>query len=291
MTMWKTAALTAALMGAAGAGASLSPAAEAQGTRVAPRAVQMFSGSGSRIGVSIEDVDPSDTKAGQAGGVRIDEVTDESPAAKAGLRRGDVVVEFDGERVRSARQFTRLVQETVAGRKVQVAILRDGQRSTVTVEPTDQAATRLFDEDGLRVLEDFGRFRVTPPARPNAPYPPTRVFPDIESFIWRGNNVLGITVGDLSPQLADYFGTKDGVLVTSVEDDSAAAKAGLKAGDVITSFNGSSVTAPSELRRRIQDMSSGAEFSIGVMRDKKSLTLKGKTEERRDRRRTFRSVV
>jgi serine protease Do len=289
MTMWKTAALTAALMGAAGAGGSLSPAAEAQGTRVAPRAVQVFGGSGSRIGVSIEDVDPSDAKAGQAGGVRIAEVTDEGPAAKAGIRRGDVVVEFDGERVRSARQFTRLVQETVAGRKVQVAILRDGQRSTLTVEPTDQATPRLFDEDGLRVLEDFGRFRVTP--RPNAPYPPTRAFPDIESFIWRANNVLGITVDDLSPQLADYFGTKDGVLVTSVDDDSAAGKAGLKAGDVITSFNGSAVTASSELRRRIQEMSSGAEFSVGVMRDKKSLTVKGKTEERRDRRRTFRSVV
>ena len=198
--MWKTAALTAALMGSAAAGASLSPAAEAQGTRVAPRAVQVFGGSGSRIGVSIEDVDPSDIKAGQAGGVRIEEVTDESPAAKAGLRRGDVVVEFDGERVRSARQFTRLVQETVAGRKVQVAILRDGQRSTLTVEPTDQAAPRLFDEDGVRVLEDFGRFRVTP--RPSAPYPPTRAFPDIESFVWRANNVLGITVDDLSPQLA-----------------------------------------------------------------------------------------
>jgi len=284
MTMWKTAALTAALMGSAAAGASLSPAAEAQGTRVAPRAVQVFGGSGSRIGVSIEDVDPSDIKAGQAGGVRIEEVTDESPAAKAGLRRGDVVVEFDGERVRSARQFTRLVQETVAGRKVQVAILRDGQRSTLTVEPTDQAAPRLFDEDGVRVLEDFGRFRVTP--RPSAPYPPTRAFPDIESFVWRANNVLGITVDDLSPQLADYFGTKDGVLVTSVTENSAAAKAGLKAGDVITMFNGSIVSNPSDLRRRTQRLENGEEFTIGIVRDRKSQTLKGKFESSRSTRST-----
>ena len=82
----------------------------------------------------------------------------------------------------------------------------------------------------------------------------------------------------MSAQLAEYFGTKDGVLVTSVADDSAASKAGIKAGDVITSFNGADVTTPSDLRRRIQRLENGDEFTVGVMRDKKSLTLKGKAD-------------
>jgi serine protease DegQ len=94
----------------------------------------------------------------------------------------------------------------------------------------------------------------------------------------------------LSQQLAEYFGTKDGVLVTSVADDSAASKAGIKAGDVITSFNGSGVTAPSDLRRRIQQLQDGDEFTIGVIRDKKGVTLKGKAERTRPRR-TYRSVI
>jgi S1-C subfamily serine protease len=99
-----------------------------------------------------------------------------------------------------------------------------------------------------------------------------------------------MTVGDLSDQLAGYFGVKDGVIVTSVADDSAAAKAGIKAGDVVTSFDGSDVTQPSDLRRRIQRLDDGDEFTIGVVRDKKSLTLKGKAETTRSRR-TVRTVI
>ena len=67
----------------------------------------------------------------------IEEVAEDSPAAKAGLKKGDIVVEFDGERVRSVRQFTRLVQETPAGRKIQTALMRDGQKLTMTVEPRE----------------------------------------------------------------------------------------------------------------------------------------------------------
>ena len=97
-------------------------------------------------------------------------------------------------------------------------------------------------------------------------------------------------MGDLSSQLAEYFGTKEGALVTSVYDDSAAAKAGIKAGDVITSLNGAEVTDPSDLRRRIQRLENGDEFTVGIVRDKKPLTLKGKIETARSRR-TYRSDV
>src|SRR4029450_12132378 len=83
---------------------------------------------------------------------------------------------------------------------------------------------------------------------------------------------------------------KDGVLVSSVSDDSAAAKAGLKAGDVITNFNGSAVTDAQDLRRRIQNLNDGDEFTVTVMRDRKPVTLKGKAE-RPERRRTYRTIL
>ena len=306
MNTWKTAAITAALAGAAAAGAAFLPPAHAQSARpaVAPRALEILGARGSQIGASIRDLDEDDvkgTKLTAQTGVVIEDVVEDGPAAKAGLKKGDVVVEFDGERVRSVRQFTRLVQETPAGRKTQASVMRDGQKVNLTVEPRESNGFNLFgDLDSVRVLGDLGRdFNLdipAPPARPArpAPAPPmppaAPMFPDVESFVWRSGNSLGISAGDLSAQLADYFGTKDGVLVTSVADNSAAAKAGVKAGDVVTSFNGTDVTTPSDLRRRVQRLSDGDEFTVGVVRDRKALTLKGKLETVRTRR-TYRSQI
>jgi serine protease Do len=280
----KVAAWAAALVMAGGIGAAVAPVAHGQRARIAraPQ-VEIFTG-GSRIGVSVRDLEEADLKAHKlstAGGALVEEVSEDSPAARAGIREGDVIVEFDGERVRSARQLTRLVQETPAGRRVQATVTRDGSRSTVTVEPRE--GTGLTGD--FRDLEDWGRsFRYSLPPTPRAPEPPP---------VWGfdgmlgGSGRLGITVDRLSSQLADYFGTKDGVLVTSVDDNSPAAKAGLKAGDVITSINGTTVDEPSDVRRAIGRLDDGDEFTLVIVRDKKEQTLKGKTEggERRRIRR------
>ena len=292
MKSWKTVALAAALTGAAGLGASLAPAeAQSRSPRVtvSPRAEVFSIGSGGRIGVSIRDVEDSDkTKA--AGGVVIESVDENSPASKAGLKAGDIVVEFDGERVRSVRQFTRLVGETPEGRSVAAAVLRDGQRVTVNVTPEATGnAFRFFNGEEWPALEPLRRFETVPaPARPVPPARPARpapLPPTLERFFFPGANQLGITIAELEPQLAEYFGTKEGVLVSSVTADSAAAKAGVKAGDVITSVNGSTVDSTGDLRSRLRALD-GAEFTLGIVRDRKSMTLKGKLEPRPDRRRT-----
>lgn len=300
MKMWKTAAVVAIAVAAAGVGAALAPTAHGQ-TR--PRAVKVQSNrtfemltGGSRIGVSIREVDEGDSKSakGATAGVVVEDVSTDSPASKAGIRKGDVIVEFDGEKVRSVRQLTRLVQETPAGRSVPAVLLREGQRTPVTVTPADGGR---FSFEGLDDLADWGRefkYRIAPrivtppapPAPPNPPTPPSFVFDGLLNRATR----LGISIDSLSPQLAQYFGTKDGVLVTSVTDDSPAAKAGLKAGDVITGFNGNTVGDPSELRRRIQSLGDGDEFTIAAMRDRKPVTLKGKVE-RTERRRTSRTIL
>ena len=112
---------------------------------------------------------------------------------------------------------------------------------------------------------------------------------DFDGLIGRSGR-LGISIDSLSPQLAEYFGTKEGVLVSSVSDNSAAAKAGLKAGDVITNFNGSTINDPQDMRRRIQSLNDGDEFTVTVMRDRKPVTLKGKAESP-ERRRTSRTIL
>jgi len=290
MKTWKTLAVIAVAVTAVAIAAVVAPPVRGQ-TRVTPkvRALEMLSG-GSRIGVSIRDVEESDSKTAQAG-VIVEEVATESPGEKAGIRKGDAIVEFDGERVRSVRQLTRVVQETPSGRTVSAVLLREGKKTPVSITPRDDGR---FSFSGFDDLGDFSpefKFRVaprvTPPPPPTPPSPP--MVWDFDGLIGRSGR-LGISIDSLSPQLAEYFGTKEGVLVSSVSDNSAAAKAGLKAGDVITNFNGSTINDPQDMRRRIQSLNDGDEFTVTVMRDRKPVTLKGKAESP-ERRRPSRTIL
>ena len=290
MKTWKTVAVIGVAVTAVAIAAVVAPPVRGQ-THVTPkvRALEMLSG-GSRIGVSIRDVEESDSKTAAAG-VIVEEVATESPAEKAGIRKGDAIVEFDGERVRSVRQLTRVVQETPSGRTVSAVLLREGQKTTVSVTPRDDGRFSLRGFDDLGDLSPEFRSRlapkVTPPPPPTPPNPP--MVWEFDGSLGRSGR-LGISLDSLSQQLAEYFGTKEGVLVSSVTDNSAAAKAGLKAGDVITNFNGSTINDPQDLRRRIQSLNDGDEFTVTVMRDRKPVTLKGKAESP-ERRRTSRTIL
>jgi serine protease Do len=282
MKVWTTAAATLTLLTGLAIGTAVAPVRAQKDTIWEPAVVQVFGGG--RLGVSIRDTDADDLKTAKLqtpAGVVVEEVREESAAERAGFKAGDIVVEFDGERVRSARQFTRLVQETPVERQVQTVVMRDGQRMTLSVQ--------LQSTDNFSYFRDFSRrnsFKLAPrpPAPPAPPKPPVLdFFPRIEQM-FSSSGRLGITVDSLSEQLAGYFGTKDGVLVTSVNKDSAAAKAGLKAGDVITAIDGSTVDSPSDLSSQTQRLDSGTEFTLDIVRDKKPMTLKGKVEAPRARR-------
>jgi membrane-associated protease RseP (regulator of RpoE activity) len=86
---------------------------------------------------------------------------------------------------------------------------------------------------------------------------------------------MGVTTVQLTKQLADYFGIADGkgVLVTSVSDNSAAAKAGIKAGDVITMVDGDVIEGPGDLSRAINKNKEG-DVTVMVIRDKKQRSIK-----------------
>ncbi|MBI3492487.1 MAG: PDZ domain-containing protein [Acidobacteria bacterium] len=209
------------------------------------RELTILAGRGAEIGVSVRDVEKAEAdRQHVTGGAVVEEVRPDTPAEKAGLKRSDIIVEFDGERVRSARQFARLVQETVPGRDVKTTVMRDGQKKDLQLTPSEGRAMSLFMDGGLR--DGFG------------------VLPNLSDRM-RGFNFnfdipgalsgrrLGVTVQELTNQLAEYFGAKDGVLVAAVTDGSAAARAGLKAGDVITSINGANVHSRDDLVRALRD--------------------------------------
>jgi serine protease Do len=248
------------------------------------REVMVLDGRGSRLGVMVEDLEPTDKTAG----VRVDSVDREGPAEKAGLKAGDIVVEYDGERVRSARQFTRLVQETPEGRQVPLAVMRDGRRQTLTATPEARAFSWNMNIDGDRIRRDiergmrgFREFRMEPPAMN------FRMEPGFGGmFLPSDRPRLGVSVDSLSDQLAQHFGaTNGGALVTSVEPGSAAEKAGLKAGDVITSINGERVRDADQMVDTMRDVREG-EVTVDYLRDKKSGSTKATIEPRESRPRT-----
>jgi serine protease Do len=276
--------------------------------RSRPR-VMMLDGRGGQLGVRVQDLDAEGLKkaAGAPSGVAIEDVDQDSPAAKAGLREGDIVVEVDGDRVRSARQFSRLIQETPAGRSVRLGIVRGGQRQTIEVTPESRTfdfgfADRL-SRDILRDLEPQLR-EIEPRMRELEPQ--LREFgPRMREFRFDGpfnfdfdmlprmtspRGRLGVQLNELSPQLAEYFGASEGgALVASVTKDSPAEKAGLKAGDVITSINGDRVRGTDDLIDELRGVD-GGEVTIGILRDKKASSVKATIEAQTPARRPGRPI-
>jgi C-terminal processing protease CtpA/Prc len=242
-----------------------------------------FGTGGSKVGMVVRDVETADVAkeklAGVAGAV-VTEVAERSAAQKAGIKTGDVVTSFDGERVRSARQLVRLVEETPAGRTVKVAVQRAGAAVTLDVTPEAPKMTRAMPGMPSEGGNSF-RFRRAPGQDSEGPegmpfrfeMPAGRFdFGDESMAASRGR--LGVRVQDLSEELAGYFGVKQGVLVAGVEADTPAAKAGIKAGDVITAVNGQAITEATELRREVAKVEDGKTAELAVTRDKKALALK-----------------
>ena len=316
MRFWKTGLAVLALCSAGAIGVAAASQGQIFQWDDDSNATQVFDVSGrggSRIGASIGDVSADDVQARKLtseSGAIIRDVDDDMPAAKSGIKAGDVIVEYDGEKVRSARQLTRLVQETPSGRKVPTVVTRDGTRMTFTLTP--EAATMpsvysfsaplaprsprpprapraprapYFDHDfEMPELPEMPEIPEMP-EMPDMPLPRVFVMPRMEMF---GGGRLGVSIQSLSDQMATYFGVDDGVLVTEVDEDSAASKAGFKAGDVITKINGTVVEDTGDLMRELSGAS--GEVSIEIVRDRKAQTLKATLEEQ-SRRRSGRRII
>jgi serine protease Do len=212
--------------------------------------------------------DAAKAKLGQPAGVYVESVREGGPAAKSGIQTGDIVIDFDGERVRSASHFTRLVQESVPNRELTAVVVRGTSKQTVKIVPTGAGTFNLLSGNGAnraRRLQDL---------QSNLPRGNFNLDNDALRRVLPANGAaLGVTVSPLSDQLADYFGVKGGVLVNAVTDNSPAKAAGVRAGDVITAVNGQSVSSSADITRALRDNRTES-VDIAVTREKKSLSLK-----------------
>jgi serine protease Do len=287
MRLLKIAGVAAAVFGGMALAALLAADVAGQ-VRVRTPKVSAFEllGSGSHIGIAVRDLDDADAKREKTAqsGVVIDEVYTESPASRAGLKAGDVVVEFDGERVRSARQFSRLVTETPDGRSVKLTAVRDGQRMTIDITP--EAGRGLSTE--WKFGGDWSRLNDL--ERDITQMMPKIAAPAIEVRTLVRTSRLGVQIETLTPQLATYFGAKRGALVTNVQEGSAAEKAGLRAGDVITNIDGRTIEDTEDIQRALRG-AGDAEVTIEILRDRKPQTLKAKVESTSSARKTRRRVA
>jgi serine protease Do len=234
------------------------------------------------LGVETHEVTPEDAKQLKLPaerGVVVAGVTKDSPAATAGLRENDVITEVNGQRVEGAAQFRRMIHEIPAGRSAQLTVWRDGRAQTLSAT-LGKAEER--HSTWMNAMPGAFAFRM-----PDVEIPE---MPSIDlggemALLPGGHPRLGIDAEDIGGQLGSFFGAPDGegILVRSVNSGSPAEKAGLKAGDVITSFNGERVRSLGDLRQKLAAQTESTTAKIGVLRNKSEVTLSVELPARRSK--------
>ncbi|MBX7170258.1 MAG: PDZ domain-containing protein [Pyrinomonadaceae bacterium] len=259
-------------------------------------------GGGSYLGVQTQEVTKENfSKLGLSSvrGVAIEKVMEDSPAKQAGLQDGDVIVRFNGEEVSSYRKLTRLIGETDPDHQAKITVVRGGSEKEVTVTIGKRQAPKF----------EMGSFGMVMPKMPESRVferrgmPEGGVFersmtiPDGEKgdvFVWEGDGKdgnfvfgstrqIGVGVSSLTKQLGDYFGIADGkgILINNVNENSPAAKAGLKAGDVIVEVEGKAVTNTMDLIRGISEKKEG-DVTLTILRNRNRQTVKVTPEKMKE---------
>jgi serine protease Do len=165
------------------------------------------------LGVQVQVVTPEIAKAfglAEPHGALVAEVHADTPAEKAGLKREDIIVEYNGQPIKEMNELPRLVAATPPGTKATVKVLRDGKEKSFPITVTELKEERLGREAAEQPNEE---------------------------------NSIGLMVEDLDPRMARRFDLKEakGVVVVEVVPGSAGSEAGLRRGDVITEINGKAI--------------------------------------------------
>jgi membrane-associated protease RseP (regulator of RpoE activity) len=183
---------------------------------------------------------------GEQGGVIIRDVTPDSPAAKAGLKQGDVIDKIGDKQIKSFDDLVNTLASRKVGEKLTFHVRRSGKDESVEVTL------------GQRLARRFG-----------------------EGSRNRASTFLGVQSRDLTPELKQKADAQvdAGALIVEVVPDTPAAKAGVREGDVITSFNGQPVSNSEDLRRAVRETGMGKEVTLKVARGKETKELKTQLEE------------
>ncbi len=234
------------------------------------------------------------------GGARIVSVFEDSPAEKAGLKRGDIIVGFGDAVIHGPVALTKRIHQSKAGDKVQVTVLRDGKKQSFTVEVGERDQRRIVvsvpgggDEDITIQMPDFEKLdkemlkankELEKSLAENEKnrrklelmVPRGEHTPGIYRFNWAPRRPrLGVELVETTPDLREYLGGKkdSGVLVGKVLADTPAEKAGVKVGDLIVSVDGDAVEDSGELIEALSEKE-GKTIDLELVRDRRTMHLK-----------------
>lgn len=229
-----------------------------------------------RLGVTVQfQADPETDKLG----ARIQEVAPDGPAAKAGLKAGDIITRFNGTSLASAasddadqsgagKKLVELAQALEAGDSVKIDYRRDGQARSTTVVAAEVEPTMFSGNFGPQ------QFKMMPFEGPEGGAFEMNPGPGMSFFFDRGG-VGGLDLVEMNSDLGEYFGTSEGLLLTSAPEDSSSA---LRAGDVILSIDGRKPTSVSQARRILGSYEAGETAKLEIMRKHQRMTVDWKVD-------------
>jgi serine protease Do len=236
------------------------------------------------MGVLVGDVDSdaaAKLKLKEVRGAVITLIDHDAPAAKAGIRVNDVVVQVNGQTIEGAEQFSRILREIPAGRTVTLVISRDGNLQTIAVELADR---KKMEHDVWNRLDNGG-------GDPSGGAPGMGILGgagggDVPTggfhlpFIGTSTLNVGAMVEPLTSQMAEYLGIEGGLMIRQVARKSEAEKAGLKAFDVILKVGPESVSTTSDWDRALR-ANQNKPVPVTILRDRRQQTVTLQVDSKR----------
>ena len=242
------------------------------------------------LGIETRDVSEDqlgELKLKDARGAEITNLDHDGPACKAGMRMHDVILQMNGQLVESGEQLRKMLREMPVGRTVSLMISRDGQTQTLTMQMADRKTVGLQawgqhysvpapGPSGVVRGNSFLDSAKAPSAAPPSSVATQKEHRDLlgTETIILSSSFTGAKLEVMGTQLAEFFGAVDGagLLVRSVDGNSPAEEAGMRAGDVVVKINSISVASGTDWTKTVHD-NKGKPVPVVVLRDKHEQTL------------------
>ncbi|MGH7509885.1 MAG: PDZ domain-containing protein [Gemmatimonadales bacterium] len=268
----------------------MSPRGEVRPSRGAERVMEFVMSRRARLGLKVN----LQARETDSIGAYVDAVTPNGPAAKAGIRSGDIITKVNDSSVLDGGQVDPAGRESLPGLRlielaaalapndtITVELRRGGERRTVSLVTADEPSILFRGRPDGRA---FGfRYRPDGSGRVTVPFENEEFegrFGGVAAFLY-GSPLADLELAPLNPDLGQYFGAKTGVLVVSVPRESGL---GLKGGDVVLAIDGRKPESPSHLLRILRSYEEAESFKMDILRNRKRETVTGRLGEKSEER-------